>query len=88
MISPVELEKDIFKNKYNSLKKEYVADTYVIFEKKIKAGLSTCQSFIEKIQRLFKNKEPSNEELKESEKLDFLQYLYGILMQGFVHKDN
>ena len=46
MISPVELEKEIFKSKYNSLEREYVADTFVIFEKEIKTGINTCQNFI------------------------------------------
>ena len=46
IISPVELEKEIFKSKYNSLEREYVADTFVIFEKEIKTGINTCQNFI------------------------------------------
>ena len=46
MISPVELEKDIFKNKYNLYVENLVAYTYVIFEKEIKAGIRTCQNFI------------------------------------------
>ena len=48
IISPVELEKDIIKDEYNSLQEEYADDfKKVKFEEEIKTGLSSCQSFIE-----------------------------------------
>ena len=88
MKNPVELEKKIFENNYNSLQEEYAAEKYVEFEKEINDGLSTCQNFINKIKKEFKNKGAPKDDINESEKLDFLQYLYGNLMQGFVDYSN
>ena len=58
-----------------------------MFEKQIQAVVSYCQRFISSIKAQFNGKEAAKEDITTREKLDFLQYLYGNLMQGFVNNN-
>ena len=87
MKSPLKIEKEIFKDMYDSQKKKHRTDTEKKFYEEITKSLTTCQNFIEKIRKQFLDKGDPKQDMNEIEKLNFLQYLYGNLMQGFVDQN-
>jgi len=62
------------------LQSKLANETKVEFEKQVKATLKNCQKFINKVIETFNDKETPKEEITNSEKLHFLQYLYGNIM--------